>query len=157
MNSFEIGAYKNELMYQLLDDTEVVQLLDPSGVFEYPDQLLYDRIFPYGRIPPTEQEVKAYITVTADVKELSRNNDLIRYVQLIIRVISHVEIMQVKGSSIDRIDLLGARIDKILNGSNRFGIGPLNVVSNKEYTLDESHFYRELIFETPGLNRSQCG
>lgn len=157
MNSFEIGAYKNEVMYQILADQETVRLLDPGEEFEYLDQLLYDRIFPYGRIPSTEQEVKSYITVTCDVKELSRNNNLIRYVQLIVRVIAHVQIMQVPGQSINRIDLLSARMDKALNGSNRFGIGPLSIVSNKEYTMDKNHFYRELVFETPGLNLAQCG
>lgn len=156
MNSFEIGSYKNELIYQIISDEEIVSLLDPGCEFQYPDQLLYDRIFPYGRIPPTEQEVKTYITVTGDVKELNRDNNLIRYVQMIIRVVSHVGIMKVDGKSIDRIDLIGARIDKILNGSNRFGIGPLDIVSNKEYTLDENHFYRELIFETSGLNKAKC-
>lgn len=156
MNSFEIGSYKNELMYQLLNDNDIVRLLDPNGEFEYPDDLMYDRIFPYGRVPLTEQEVKAYITVTCDVKELARNNTMIRYVQLVVRVISHVEIMQVENRGVDRIDLIGARIDKVLNGSNNFGIGPLDIVSNKEYTLDDSHFYRELIFETPGLNCSKC-
>lgn len=156
MNSFEIGSYKNELIYQIISDEEIVSLLDPGCEFQYPDQLLYDRIFPYGRIPPTEQEVKTYITVTGDVKELNRDNNLIRYVQMIIRVVSHVGIMKVDGKSIDRIDLIGARIDKILNGSNRFGIGPLDIASNKEYTLDENHFYRELIFETSGLNKAKC-
>ena len=78
MNSFEIGDYKTELMYCLLEDPGIVALLDPANEFQFPDELVYERIFPYGRVPTTEQETKAYLTLTVNVENLMRGNKLLR-------------------------------------------------------------------------------
>lgn len=156
MNSFEIGRYKNDLMYMMLDNEQIVRLLDPLHEFKYKDDLVYERIFPYGRIPITEQETKAYLTITVNVENLMRDNHVMRDIRLTVRAISHVSIMKVEAESMNRVDLLSAYVDKMLSGSQNFGVGPMEIVSNKEYTLDEQHFYREIIFQTSGLNKPAC-
>ena len=117
---------------------------------------MYERIFPYGRVPTTEQETKAYLTLTVNVENLMRGNKLLRTVRLTIRAVSHANIMKVSGESVNRVDLLSAKVDQVLNGSTKFGVGPLEIISNREYTLDEQHFYREIVFETTGVNVPAC-
>lgn len=157
MNSREISEYKTKIMLHLLSDKELVSLLDTQGQFEYPDEMIYQRIFPYGRIPDTELETKTYITVMVDVPSLPKKNDLVRDVTVMLRVLSHESLMQVPGENGTRIDLLSARVDALLNESYDFGIGPIALVYNKEFVLDNKHFYRELKFQTLSLNNRRYG
>ena len=157
MNSQEISEYKTKIMLHLLSDKELVSLLDDQGQFEYPDEMIYQRIFPYGRVPETEMETKTYITVMVDVPSLQKNNDLVRDVTVTLRVLSHESLMRVPGQNGTRIDLASARVDAMLNESYDFGIGPIFLVYNKEYVLDSTHFYRELKFQTLSLNNRRYG
>jgi len=157
MNSHEIPEYKRKVMLRLISNDELVKLVDPAGVAEYADDLLYHNIFPFGRIPDTEQETLVYITVVIQVPSIDKKNDLIRYVDFKIRVYAHEDLMQVKGQSGDRIDLISALIDEMLNESYDFGIGYLHLMSNTEHTLDSKHHFRELIFRTDTLNYKRDG
>lgn len=157
MNSYEIGEYKQKVMRRLLEDAELVKLVDPNGIAEYPDDLLYTNLFPYGRIPDTEQETSVYITVVVNVPSIDKKNDLIRYVDFKIRIYSHADLMHVRGSGSDRIDLIAAHVDEMLNESYDFGIGYLRLTSNTEHTLDSKHHFRELIFRTDTLNYKRDG
>lgn len=157
MNSYEIGEYKQKVLRRLIEDTELVALVDPNGLAEYPDDLIYTNLFPYGRMPETEQEAQVYITVVVNVPSISQSNDLIRYVDFKIRVYAHAELMHVKGHGSDRIDLIAAHIDEMLNESYDFGIGYLHLTSNTEHTLDSKHHFRELIFRTDALNYKRDG
>lgn len=156
MNSLEITEFKMSVIRHLLADEQVVELLDPNHEFEYPDDLIYERIFPFGRIPDTEQEVKTYITVMIDVPNIAKN-DITRDVNITIRALTYESLMRVKGSNGTRIDLLSERIDKLLNESYDFGIGYITMVHNKEFVLDSKHFYRELKFKTLDLNSRRYG
>lgn len=92
-----------------------------------------------------------------DVPSLPKNNDLVRDVTVILCVLSHESLMQVPGENGTRIDLLSARVDALLNESYDFGIGPIAPVYNKEFVLDNKHFYRELKFQTLSLNNRRYG
>ena len=152
MNSREISEYKIKIIKHLIQDSEVVTLVDEHGEFEYPDDLIYERLFPFGRIPETEQEMKTYVTIMVDVPSIGRNNDVVRDVVLTVRVMTHNDLMRVSGRNGTRIDLLAARVDELLNESFDFGIGYVRLVHNKEFVYDNCHFYRELKFQTVELN-----
>lgn len=157
MNGFEVGEYKQKVLRRMIQNSKFVELVDPNGLAEYPDDLLYNNLFPYGRIPDTEQEAQVYVTVVVNVPSIDKKNDLIRYIDFKIRVYSHADLMKVKGSGSDRIDLIAAHIDEMLNESYDFGIGYLRLTSNTEHTLDSKHHFRELIFRTDTLNYKRDG
>lgn len=157
MNSEEISEFKIKIISHLLSDDETVELLDEQDEFKHPDDMIYERIYPFGRIPATEQEVKTYITVMIDVPSIGKRNDIVRDVTLSVRVLSHESLMRVRGKSGTRIDLLSARVDKLLNESYDFGVGYVSLVYNKEYVLDSKHFYRELKFTTMDVNSRRYG
>jgi len=152
MNSREVSEYKLKIIRHLIQDNELVSLVDERKEFEYADDLIYERLFPFGRIPETEQEMKTYVTIMVDVPSIGTRNDVVRDVVLTVRVITHSNLMRVSGRNGTRIDLLAARVDELLNESFDFGIGYVKLVHNKEFVYDNCHFYRELKFQTVDLN-----
>jgi hypothetical protein len=157
MNSREISTYKKEIIKRLYMNPTIVSLLDPDDEMEYPDDLVYTRIFPYGKIPGTAQSVGSYITVTINSLSPTARNDIVKNVELVVRVVSSDALMKVSGRSETRIDLLSSEVDTMLNEDYDFGVGPVMLMSNKEYTLNDSYFYRELIFRTVDLNNRRYG
>lgn len=157
MNSREISAYKKKIIMQLITNSTIVSLLDPKNEMEYPDDLINTRIFPYGKIPGTAQETGSYITITVNSLSPTARNDIVKNVELIVRVVSSDALMKVPKRSETRIDLLSSEVDEILNEAFDFGVGPVMLMSNKEYTLNDSYFYRELIFRTVDLNSRRYG
>lgn len=157
MNGYEIGEFKNSLIRKIIDSSEARELLDPNGSCEYPDELLYKYIFPYGRIPETEEEVGTYIAIKVHVPSIGARNDTIRNVRIEIRIYAHHDLMKVKGKSVDRIDMLSAVVDKLINETMDFGIGPLRLESNTEHVLDSKHSFREMFFRTDAINSKRDG
>lgn len=157
MNSYEIGEYKYTIIKKLINDDEVRNLLDPEGYCNYPDDLVYRNVFPFTRIPDTEQEVKTYITVAVSVPQIDARNDYIRNMRIVMRIYSHADIMKVTGQKSNRIDLLSAAVDRVINESMDIGIGCVKLVSNTEHVLDSSHHYRELVFKTDDINAKRYG
>lgn len=155
MNSYELGEVKLTLLKKLIDDPEIVALIDHNNECEYPDDLLYSHLFPFNRMPDTEQEVKTYVTVCADVPSIQAN-DLLRNLTITVRIFTHQNLMKVGGSNMTRIDLLAAKIDSLINESYDFGIGYVKLHSNTEMNLDASHMYRKLCFRTDSLNNQRC-
>ena len=133
MNSKEISDFKLEIIKKLLNNDVFTGLVSFPAEYEYPDDLLYDRIFPYFRVPETEQEAKTYIAMKVDVPSLAKN-DIVRDVIVTIRAITCESLMQVSGTSADRIDLIACEIDKSLNRAKiGVGIGPFKLVENTEH------------------------
>lgn len=158
MNSFEIGEMKLTLIRKMIEDEDIVRLIDaPTDEAEYPDDLIYTRIFPYNRVPDTEQEVKTYITVIVNATSLPQRNDVTRNLAIIVRIYSHQDLMRVPGAGCDRIDMIGGYVDRLLNESADFGIGYVTLGSNTEHVLDSTHFFRELVFYTDALNHKRDG
>lgn len=157
MNSREISTYKKKIIKQLITNPTIVSLLDPKGEFEYPDDLINTRIFRYGKIPGTSQEVGAYITITINSLSPTSKNDLVKNVEVTMRAVCSEALMNIDGRSEDRIDLMSSELDEMFNESYDFGVGYVTLVSNKEYTLNDSYFFRELIFRTMNLNNRRYG
>lgn len=157
MNSREIGQIKYDILLKFLDNPSFVSLVDANHEAEYPEDLMYVNLFPYGRIPNTEQEVRVYVTVTVNVPSINRKNDLIRDISIKIRVYAHENLMRVPGEKATRIDLISSEIDSMLNETYGFGIGYVTLVSNTEHTLDSRHQFRELVFKTDGINSKRKG
>ena len=157
MNCYEITEYKRKIMAKLIDSRRIVELVDYAHKAEESDDLLYANIFPYNRVPETEQEESVYICVMVDIPTIYTKNDIARNVTIRFRVYAHERLMKVKGESGDRIDLLAAVIDELFNEKLDFGFGPLTIGSCTEHVYDSRHHYRELTFRTVALNSKRSG
>ena len=75
----EIIDYKNRIIKDILhnpDETlsnEIIMTIDESYLGAE-DELIYENIFPYLRIPDTQDEAKSYITMAVDMPKVSTKN-----------------------------------------------------------------------------------
>lgn len=145
-NSNEIVRYKQTIVSMIVNDEDIIELLDEKDV-EYADDLVYINIFPYFRIPQTEQEQKAYILMYIDVPTNTNPNNLMKDIIITFVVACHDGKMKVQGTGGTRVDLLSAKVDERFNGSEVFGIGRLKLISNLEGNLSKTHPCRTLKFK----------
>ena len=138
-----VKAYKNKAMNQIVHNSEIVRAIgEPISSGE---ELLYQNIFPFFRIPDTVTETRTYITVCVDVPESFHPKDYIREVALKICIIVHQSMMETALGA-TRLDYIAAEIDRIFSDSAGYGLGRLHVVSSTETSLDQFHRMREIIF-----------
>jgi len=155
-NSFEIIRYKQKLISSIVNQDTIINLID-SDYIGIGDELIYNNIFPYMRVPHTEEEKLTYITMRVDVPNISSSRKTLKDILITISVVTHQDLMKVENGGGTRTDLLGAEIDNLFNGSDEFGIGQLELKSNFEENVDYKHRCRTLKFVVTDINRSLCG
>ena len=129
--------YSDEDIIEVLDNMD----LDPSS----PESYMYENIFPYIRIPGTQDTSKNFITFSVSDMGIAPNNEVMKsqYVQFVVFV--HKDLVKTK-FGMERHDCLGYFIRDIFNLSNILG-PQMNLISNKEGTTDTDFSTRTLVFE----------
>ena len=99
---------KKRLIEQILySDEDIVEVLDNMEIDPTcPEELLYQNIYPFVRVPGTQDKSRNYICFTVDDMELSPTNPVMKtqYVQFVIFV--HKDLIKTP-YGIARHDLLG--------------------------------------------------
>ena len=152
-NSSGITKYKNSIISDLINNQEIVDAIDS----EDSENLIYQNIFPYQYVPDLADKVITYITMTVDIPTVSKNA-IWAYPRLTLYVISHQNHMKLDLPSISttRNDYISGLIDEMLNGSDKYGYGRLELLSNIESSLNSTFKYRQLVFKTVDLNKGMC-
>lgn len=141
----------------ILNCKAIINLLNPAPDKSFiPEDLLDEYIYTYNRIPATQEVAKTYITIAMNSLGTSSYNDIIKNAQFVITIISNDSLMRVNGSRGNRIDLIAAEIDYLLNENTSLGFGKLALTASKEGVLESGHPYRSLIFEVDALNNQRC-
>ncbi len=159
----EIVVYKNRIIRDILHNEEnpllsqdIVMAIDEDFV-GCEDELLYRNIYPYTRIPTTEDEVKVYITMKVDMPRVSTKNYFFKDMLIYINVIVHQEAMKMPDEySATRADYIGSLINKIFNQNPNYGNKPLEYVSDVESILLDKYFVRTIRFSCDELNAVRC-
>lgn len=133
----EQALYSDEDIVEVIDDHNI----DPSC----PEELIYSSIYPFIRIPGTQDESKNFITFSVSDMGRMPNNEVMKsqYVQFVVFV--HKDLMNTK-YGMARHDCLGYLIRDIFNLSNILG-PQMNLVSNIEGATDTDYLTRTLKFE----------
>ena len=148
-----IITYKNRAMTEIIRDPDIVKALNPNA--KDPEDLLYQNIFPYFRVPITDTETLSYVTVCAGFPETRYADNFVRQSYLTVCVIVHQSNMKTEfGSTL--LDYLSAKIDDILNLSTKYGRGKMVLMSSTERSLDEFHRYREMMYVSKETQVSDC-
>lgn len=149
----DVSKYKKETMELLIANDDVLTLIDEKKIVdEDPSELIYQNIFPYKRIPSTQEEVKAFILVAVDVPKVSLVNYFFKQMMLTITVVCHAGKMKTSYGG-TRVDLLTAAIRNILNGNKEYNGKRLEYVSDLEGVLTGgNYFYREMRFKADEIN-----
>lgn len=130
----------------LYSDPDIVELIDnPDIDLECPEDLVWENIFSFVRVPDVDDKKQTYICFTVDDAGPTSSNEVMKqqYVQFAIFV--HKDIIKTKIGTA-RHDALGFVIRDIFHLSNMLG-AQLHLRSNKEGMTDTNYITRTLRFE----------
>ena len=138
---------KKRLIEQILyTDEDIIEILDnPVLDPTTPECYVYENIYPFVRIPGTQDVSRTYICFTVDDMERNPSNPVMKtqYVQFVIFV--HKDLIKTN-YGMARHDLLGYLIRDIFNLSNKLG-PQMELISNREGVTDTDYLTRTLRFE----------
>lgn len=138
----------------LYSDPDIIEVLDnPELDAECPEEFLYVNIFPFIRIPGTQDVSKSFITFMLDDMEQSQYNKAMKSQYLKVVIFVHKDLVKTKFGA-DRHDLLAYLVRDVFHLSNSLGL-QLNLVSNREGVTDTDYCTRTLQFEMTTPNSMQ--
>ena len=129
--------YSDEDIVEILNNSQI----DPSS----PEDLVYKNIFPFLRIPGTQDVSKNFITFTVDDTERVPSNQVMKTQIIQFVVFVHKDHVQTN-YGMARHDLLGYLIRDIFHLSNKLG-AQMELMSNREGVTDADYHTRTLRFE----------
>lgn len=151
MQLSEFFDYKNQLIADLLTNTEVVRLLNDEYVTsENPGSLVYKQIYPFEYIPDTIEHGQTFICCDVDIQK-SINKTFLQPV-LYIWVFSHKSKLRLQDGGV-RTDRLCSEIAKTIDGSRYYGLGELDLYSAKRFAPIADYQGKVLVFQAQEFNR----
>lgn len=128
----ELFDYKNRLMYDMLTNKDIVELIDPTikNIDEAYERLAYKRVFPYDYVPETIEDAGTYVCFEVDVQKVINKTFL--NPTIYIWLFTHKSQLRMKEGGV-RTDLLCSAISEAINGSRYYGLGELDLYSVKRY------------------------
>ena len=150
----DIVQKKRIIGQMLYSDPDIIEVLDnPNLDSTCPDEYMYVNIFPFIRIPGTQDKSKNYITFMLDDMEKSQFNKSMKSQFLKVVIFVHKDLVKTKLGA-DRHDLLGYLVKDVFHLSNSLGL-QLTLVSNREGVTDTDYCTRTLQFEMTTPNSIQ--
>lgn len=150
----DIIRKKRIIEQALYSDPDVVEVLDDPDIDpSCPEDLLYRSIYPFIRIPGTQDTSKNYITFSISDMGLSPRNEVMKnqYVQFVVFV--HKDLAKTN-FGMARHDCLGYIIKDIFHLSNMLG-SQLMLVGSAEGATDTDYITRTLKFELVDHNSTK--
>ena len=152
--SSDIVRKKRIIGEMLYSDPDIIEVLDnPELDPSCPDEYLHQNIFPFIRIPGTQDASKSFITFLLDDIEASPLNKSMKSQFLKVVIFVHKDLVKTKWGA-ERHDLLAYLVEDVFHLSNSLGL-QLNLVSNREGTADTDYCTRTLQFEMITPNNIQ--
>lgn len=149
---------KRQIKEKLCKDLDIIKYLhntelerahaEPEDYFNY-------SIFPFIRVPGTQDKVKNFVCFSVDDIETARYNEVMKIQNVQFVVFCHGDDIDT-GLGISRHDLLGYLIRDIFNWTNLLGM-QLKLIYNKESIMDNDYYCRTLKFEAMKTNMLQRG
>ena len=150
----DIIRKKRIIEQKLYSDPDIIELLDnPNLSPDAPEDYVYENIWPFIRIPGTQDVSKNFITFSVSDMGRTPGNEVMKtqYVQFVIFV--HQDLIKTK-FGMARHDCLSYIVRDIFHLSN--ALGPqMNLVSNVESVADNNFLVRTLKFEIVDHNSTK--
>ena len=147
---------KRVIKEKLCKDMDIIKYLnnkDLEDVGAEPDEYFGVNIFPFIRIPGTQDVSKSYITFMLDDMESSQFNKAMKSQFLKVVIFVHKDLNKTK-FGVERHDLLAYLVKDIFHLSNSLGL-QLNLKSDREGVTDTDYCTRTLQFEMITPNSPQ--
>jgi hypothetical protein len=138
---------KKRLIGQMLyNDPDIIEVLDnPELDSSCPEEYMYVNIYPFIRIPDTQDISRSFITFMLDDMEKSQFNKTMKSQFLKVVIFVHKDLVKTKWGA-ERHDLLGYLVRDIFHLSNSLGM-QLTLLSDREGVTDTDYCTRTLQFE----------
>ena len=150
----DIVRKKRIIGQMLYNDPDIIEVLDNSELDpSCPDEYLYVNIFPFIRIPGTQDVSKNYITFMLDDMEKSQFNKSMKSQFLKVVIFVHKNLVKTEWGA-ERHDLLAYLVRDVFHLSNSLGL-QLSLVSDREGVTDTDYCTRTLQFEMTTPNSVQ--
>ena len=151
-----LTRYKETLMKAICTSDKIVSLVRCAGEEEMSGrEMMYHRIFPYWYVPDTAEEAQTYICFDVDVG--SSKSEIVNRMIIRIYVMCHQDIMRLANGEGMRIDVLASEIDKIMNGSTKFGLGKCELQAVTGFVPATKFYGRQMTYYVSDITRSVCG
>ncbi len=155
--SREITQYKRRIISDIINSETIVSAINEQGVtIDNSSDLVELCIFDYNRIPDVQEVARTYITVQVNIPRIEKGN-IFRETITVIRVITHIDKMNLSGGRGNSIDYISAELDDLLSGREDFGYGRMLITSNSEGAITSSFMARTMTFTSTNNNMSFCG
>ena len=138
---------KKRIIGQLLySDPDIIEVLDnPELDPDCPEEYMYVNIYPFIRIPGTQDTSRNYITFMLDDMESAQFNKTMKSQFLKVVIFVHKDLTKTKWGA-ERHDLLSYLVKDVFHLSNSLGL-QLNLTSDREGVTDADYCTRTLQFE----------
>ena len=150
----DIIRKKRIISRMLYEDPDIIEVLDnPELDPECPEEYIYNNIYPFVRIPGTQDTSRNYITFMLDDIEKAQFNKTMKSQFLKVVIFVHKDLVKTKWGA-DRHDLLAYLVRDVFHLSNSLG-SQLILISNREGVTDTDYCTRTLQFEITTPNSIQ--
>ena len=142
----DIGLAKRIIETVLCNDPDVIELIDnPNLDPAVPDEYMYENLFPFIRIPGTQDISKNFICYEVDDISDNPRNDRMKQQIIQFVVFSHKDLIKTQ-YGVPRHDMISYVIRDLFNRSHLFG-HELKLVSNRGGVTDTDYYTRTLKFQ----------
>lgn len=167
--------FRNILIEKTVSNETIVRLLrnvDDKSPIVIPDKgLIYQNVFPYPFIPPTQDSAERLITFRVISPSVDRKNNLLRDIRVFVNVLSSTspDAMRATDYSGDidpdtglypsalSIDLLAEEFDRMLHESVDFGLQKMQFIKQDDFYPAPNYYGLTLQYKAYGWNmRDKC-
>ena len=150
----DIVRKKRIIGQMLYSDPDIIEVLDnPELDPSCPEEYMYVNIYPFIRIPGTQDTSRNYITFMLDDMEPSQFNKAMKSQFLKVVIFVHKDLNKTKWGA-ERHDLLSYLVKDVFHLSNSLGL-QLTLKSDREGVTDTDYCTRTLQFEMTTPNAPQ--
>lgn len=146
----EFFDYKNQLMEDLLTNSEIVRLVNDTVTLENAEELAYTQVFPCEYVPDTVEHGTTYICFDVDILESVNKTYLLP--TLYVWVFTHRSLLRLPEGGV-RTDKLCSEICNAINGSRMYGLGELNLYSVKRFAPMTDYQGKCMAFRAVDFNK----
>ena len=146
----EFFDYKNQLMEDLLTNSEIVRLVNDTVTLENAEALAYTQVFPCEYVPDTVEHGTTYICFDVDILESVNKTYLLP--TLYVWVFTHKRLLRLPEGGV-RTDKLCSEICNAINGSRMYGLGELNLYSVKRFAPMTDYQGKCMAFRAVDFNK----
>jgi hypothetical protein len=137
----ELGKNKNEIIMRLISSENIVKALtyNSTDFLEQPTpedstSLIYTQIFPYQKVPTTQDTAKTFITMKFGYKP---DGVYYKLSTIFFYVMTHISLVRTDYGML-RYDFLINEIDKLFNSQRGIGIGKLPFYTMDDFQVNEN-------------------